>query len=357
MKQIICIALLALSLSSSSLQALKNNPMMGSSAQNEPRIFINNRILAKINGKPISTFDIVKKMDISFYRQYPEYASNTQARFQFYQYNWKYALDELINKELILADAQESKIEVTTGDVRQELEASFGPNIIASLDQIGISYEDASKMVQGDILLRRMIGARVNGKAVRLVTPAKVKKAFEDYLQDPENARLTIWNYRVVTVKERNLQKSEEVAKIVYKLLMEGVALDEVAAALKERKLFGRKGKVTVSSLIKNNEKELSSAYKQALNGMESGMYSQPFSHKSRAENTTVYRILFVNEKIPGGYPTFKEMENVLKERLLNEVADQETELYIQKLRQHYHLRESDLQEMIPPDYQPFLLI
>jgi hypothetical protein len=357
MKQIICIALMALSLSSSSLQALKNNSLTGASKQDEPKIFINNRILAKINGKPISTFDIVKKLDISFYRQYPEYASNPQARYQYYEYNWKYSLDELINKELILADAQESKMEVTTGDVRQELEASFGPNIIASLDQVGISYEEAAKMIQGDILLRRMIGARVNGKAVRLVTPTKVRKAFEDYLQDPENARLTIWNYRVLTVKDRTLQKSEEVAKAAYRLLMEGVSLEDVTATLKERKLLGRKGKVTVSAVIKNNEKELSAAYKQALNGMESGMYSQPFSHKSRAENATVYRIIFVNEKFPGGYPSFKEMENVLKERLLNDVADQETEEYIQKLRKHYHLRESDLQEMIPADYQPFILI
>jgi Mg/Co/Ni transporter MgtE len=132
--------------------------------------------------------------------------------------------------------------------------------------------------------------------------------------------------------------------------------LDEVIAKLKEENLIGRKGKVTVSSLIHNNEKELSKAYQQILNSLEAGMYSQPFENKSRAEHTTVYRILYVQEKIPGGYPTFKEMEPVLKERLLNQVADQETELYLKKLREHFYIRDQDLKAMVPDNYQPFIL-
>ncbi|MCE2983801.1 MAG: hypothetical protein LW832_09580 [Parachlamydia sp.] len=354
MKPYLFAHLFALSFSLCSLEALKPESFM---EQTEQKIFINNRILARVNGKPLSTFDIVKKLDVTFFRQYPEYASSSQARFQYYQVNWKYALDELINKELILADAKESKIEVSGGDVRQEIEETFGPNIIANLDKIGISYDEASKMIEGDILLKRMIGSRVNGKALRLVTPSKVRQAYDDFLQNPDNARLTIWNYRAVTVKDRSLEKAEEVANAAYGLLMEGVAMDDLIPELKKRKLIGRRGKVTVSNVIKNNEKELSAVYRDVLNGMENGMLSQPFAHKSRAEHATVYRILFVQDKQPGSFPSFKEMENVLKERLLNDVADQETEFYIQKLRQHYHLRESDLEGMIPPVYQPFILI
>lgn len=356
MKKFIFIGLSAFFLGLCSLEAAIADSLMSAPQREEPKIFINNRILARINGKSISTFDIVKKMDVSFYKQFPQYLSSTEARYQYYQYNWKYTLEDLINKELILADAQESKVEVSSGDVRQEMESSFGPNIIANLDKVGLSFDEAAKMVQGDILLRRMIGARVNGKALRLVTPAKVRKTYDAFIQDPANARLTIWNYRVLTIKDRNLQKSEEVAKAAYELLMEGVSLDDIAAKLKERKLLGRKGKITASNVIKNNEKELSAAYKQVLDGMDNGMYSQPFANKSRAEHTTVYRILYVQEKIPGGYPSFKEMESVLKERLLNDVAEQETNLYIEKLRKHFYIRDSDLQAMLPANYQPFIL-
>ena len=83
----------------------------------EPKISINNRILARVNGKPLTTYDLVKKMDLAFYKQYPQYASSNMARFQFYQQGWSYVLDDLITEELILADAKESHIEVSAGDL------------------------------------------------------------------------------------------------------------------------------------------------------------------------------------------------------------------------------------------------
>ncbi|CAF23120.1 unnamed protein product [Candidatus Protochlamydia amoebophila UWE25] len=356
MKKTIFIASLSFFLTFYALEAIKSDDFLSSSRTEESKIFINNRILARINGKPISAYDLVKKMDVTFYKQFPQYLSSTEARYQYYQFSWKYALEDLINKELILADAQESKVEVTSGDVRQEMELMFGPNIIASLDKIGLSFEEASKIVQGDILLKRMIGARVNGKAIRQVTPSRVRKSYEDFIKDPANIRLTIWNYKVLTIKDRNLKKSEEIAQAAYQLLRKGFSIEEVPAKLKEGKLLGRKGKVTVSKVIHNNEKELSKSYQQILNPLDTGMYSLPFENKSRVEHTTVYRILFVQEKIPGGYPSFKEMEPVLKERLLNQVADEETDLYLKKLREHFYVRDKDLEAMVPADYQPFVL-
>src|ERR1700730_13068687 len=75
--------------------------------EDNARIVVNNRILAKVNGKEISVFDVMKKMDMLFYRQFPEYTSSMQARFQFYQVSWKRVLQDLIDKELIMADAEE----------------------------------------------------------------------------------------------------------------------------------------------------------------------------------------------------------------------------------------------------------
>ena len=62
--------------------------------------------------------------------------------------NWKYVLQELIDKELILGDAEEKKVAITAGDVRQEMENMFGPNIIANLDKIGLSMDEALKIVR-----------------------------------------------------------------------------------------------------------------------------------------------------------------------------------------------------------------
>lgn len=348
-----CLSLLLIGISM--LEAVKNESLLNSK-KDEPKIFINNRILARVNGKPISTYDLMKKMDITFYRQYPQYASSAPARLQFYEFSWKPALSEIIDKELILADAQESKIEVSTGDIRQEIENSFGPNVIANLDKVGISLEEASKMMQEEIVIRRLVAGRVHAKAIRQVTPNKVRLAYEAFIQNPDNARLTQWSYRIITIKERNLQKTEETAKATYQLLLEGVTLDQLAAKLKEKKLLGRKGNVTVSNVLKHNDKEISNEYRDILINLEKGMYSQPFSHKSRSNQSTVFRILSIDEKIPGGMPSYKELEGALKEKLIDEEIDRETDKYLLKLREHYHIRQSDLDAYMPADYQPFSL-
>lgn len=357
MKNKIIGCLLMAFVESSTLLAIKNDSLFTSNKQQEePKIFINNRILARVNGKPISTFDLVKKMDLSFYRQYPQYTSSIVARSQYYDMSWKYVLEDMIDKELILADAKESKIEVSSGDVRQEMESSFGPNIIANLDKAGISFDEASKIMQEEIIIRRMVSGRVHAKALRQITPIKVRQAYEEFIQNPENARLTQWSYRIVTIKDRNMQKMEETSKATYQLLMEGVPLDQLSSVLKERKLLGRKGKVTVSAIIKHNDKEISNDYRDMLVNLDTGMYSQPFPHKSRTNNTTLYRILSVEEKIPGGIPSFKEMETSLKDKLIDQVIDQETTTYLEKLRQHYHIRQHDLDAYLPRDYKPFAL-
>ncbi len=348
----ICLTLALMS--SSNIQAL-NNESLFNPRQEESKIYINNRILARVNGKPISTYDLMKKMDLAFFRQYPQYAGSIDARFQFYEMSWKPALDEMIDKELILADAQESKIEVSSGDVRQEIELSFGPNIIANLDKAGLSYEEASKIMQEDIIIRRLLAGRVHSKALRQVTPSKVRQTYDTFIQDPANTRLTQWSYRIVTIKERNLQKTEETAKAAYQLLMQGVSLDQLSAQLKDRKILGRKGKVTVSNVIQHNDKEISKDYRDILITLDKGMYSQPFANKSRSSKTTVYRILSIEEKNPGGIPSYKEMESILKEKLLDQEIDKETDLYLQKLRQHYHIRQNELESFLPPGYQPFI--
>src|SRR5580704_3365582 len=103
MKKKTLLLILLIQLGTFSLQG-QNAPMLF--GKGERKIVVNNRILAKVNGKAISVLDIMKKMDMLFYRQYPQYANNAEARQQFYSMYWKTALQECIDKELIMADAQ-----------------------------------------------------------------------------------------------------------------------------------------------------------------------------------------------------------------------------------------------------------
>lgn len=318
-----------------------------------PKIAVNNRILARINGASISTHDVMKKMDIQFYQQFPEYTSSIPARFQYYQVNWKATLDELIDKELVLADASENKVEVTSGDVRQEMEDLFGPNIIANLHKVGMTFDEAAKIVKGDIMIQRMLGARVHGKAYRMVTPAMIKNTYEQYIQDPKHARPSVWRYRVISIRDRNSQKAEAVGDAAYRLLSEeAIPLDKLVDTLQERKLMTRKTKVNISEEIENNEKEIAESYKEALSPLAVGGYSTPSTHKSRNDEKEVTRIFYLVDMKPGGMPTFRELESKIKNKLLNDSINSESDLYIQKLRLYFHADDHKISD----DFQPFNL-
>ena len=121
MKRTILLPLTLLALLTASIEAAAPQNLM-MTQEETMRITVNNRVLANVNGKPITVIDVMKRMDLVFLKQFAEYTNSPSARHQFYMANWKRTLNELIDKELILCDAKEMKMEVASGDVRQEME-------------------------------------------------------------------------------------------------------------------------------------------------------------------------------------------------------------------------------------------
>jgi len=333
-------------------------------AKNEPFLFaptttaqltINNRILAKVNGKAISVIDVMKKMDLLFYKEFPEYTTSLPARHQFYQANWKHVLNELIEKELIIADSEECKLQVTNGDVRQEMEALFGPNIIANLDKVGLTYDEAFKMLHGDIIIRRMLYLRANVKAMQLVTPRMIRDTYEEYAK--KNIRPAEWLYYVISIRSEDPTQAAETANYAYHLLtQEGMPVSDIADKIKKQEALSKGVSFNVSEEYRHQEKDISSAYKASLLPLDKGSYSQPIAQKSRSDKSTVFRIFYLKDKTEGGIIPFKEVENELKEFLLSQAAAKESSAYILKLRQHFDVQDSHLKEMVSDDFQPFLL-
>src|SRR5690349_1216698 len=68
-------------------------------------IIVDNRVLALVRGHVITVYDLVKKLNMIFYRQFPEYRSVPEARFQFYQTHWKAMLQDAVERYLVLAYA------------------------------------------------------------------------------------------------------------------------------------------------------------------------------------------------------------------------------------------------------------
>lgn len=326
------------------------------SAQKEPQIIVNNRILAKANGKAISVIDLMKKMDMLFYRQFPQYSSSSVARYQFYLANWKSVLTEMIDKELILADAEESKLVVSAGDIRQEMEQLFGPNIIENLDKAGLSFAEAYEMVRAEIIIRRMMYFRVQAKAIAQATPFKIREHYDKIAKD--TIRDNEWVYRVITIRHRDPTKAADMGHRVHTLVTEDkVAFEDLLAKLQSTpEDTKRQPSVNISEELSTKEKELSQSYKTTLSSLESGGYSLPISQKSRADNTTVVRIFYLKEMVPGGAIPFKELEAKIKDQMISDAIEKESEAYLGKMRQHFDIQDNIIQELVASDFQPFVL-
>lgn len=317
------------------------------------QIIVHNRVLAKVNGQAITVMDVMKKMDVLFYRQFPEYSSVKAARHQFYSTNWKYVLNDLIDKELILADAKEAKMPVSQGDIRQEMEDTFGPNVIQNLDKIGLTMDEAWKMVNNDIIIRRMLGARVNNKALRMVNPQDIRIAYETYAK--ENYNHPEWIYRVVSIKDSDSTKCAKAAQAAYEIIAQlDIPLDKLEEKIQPELSFSTK--VSVSDEFRHKETELSETYKQALLPLAVGAYSKPQLQKSKNDKFTLYRIFYLKEVIPGSVASFTEVAENLKNKMLHEAIEKETVVYLKKMRVHFAVNEEQLKEMIPPGFQPFEL-
>lgn len=316
----------------------------------EQQIAINNQILAKVNGKAISVYDVMKKMDMLFYRSYPEYSSVAPARYQFYQMNWKSVLNDLIDKELIIADAEENKMQVSSGDVRQEMEVLFGPNIIANLDRAGLTFEEAWKIVHDDIVVKRMMYVRTTSKVLKQVTPQDVHAAYENYSK--ENIRPDLWTYQVLSIRDKDKSKGLEAAAHAHQLLItDHLPLDQALEKLKDSKDAAN---ITLSPEYTHNQNEMSDLFKSSICSLTPGSYSQPVAQKSRADNSNVFRIFYLKEFKSGGVPLFNEVAKKLKEQLLEIAAEKQTIEYLRKLRKHFDVQESILNEAAGEEFEPF---
>lgn len=319
---------------------------------NSLQIKVDNRIVAKVNGKAISIVDVMKKMDIAFLRQFSQYAGSPEVRLQFYQLNWQKVLRDLIDKELILADANAVKLPVSSADVRQEMERMFGPGIIANLDQIDMPFEEAREIIEGDIIIRRMLYLRVHSKATSAVTPQMIRTAYEEYSQ--KNLRQDEWVYSVLSVRDKDPVTAAEAANNLYHMLSEQVIpLEDIKAAAAEQKILAETTVVNVSEEFKQPDKDISPSHKQGLQGLTPGEYSMPIAQQSK-DKAAVFRIFFLKAFTAGGTPDFKEVEDKLKDQLIEVAAEREADRYITQLQKQFTIEANILDDPALTTFQPF---
>lgn len=320
--------------------------------QHEPKISVDNNVLTKVNETTISVLDLVKKMDLALHQNYPQHADIPQARFQFYSANWRPVLMEMINTELILSDAKDKEVKLTDGDVREEMESRFGPNVLDTLEKIGLTYDDAWKMVKNELTVQRMMWFFVHSKAIQSVTPQAIRDSYRNYLI--ENPAYQEWAYRVISIRADSHEA--EYAQEIHQLLLNEKQSPESALSLQNWEKEHPDCKIQISSEYNAKDTEVSEAHRTAVAALSVGDYSQPIRQASRSDQKTVYRIFYLSQKTDHPATPFDAISHQLKNELVQRAIAKESDSYLSKLQKHYGFDPSRVKETVPDNLQPFHL-
>jgi len=333
-----------------------SNPPPVPSAQETGHILVNNRILAKVGDRTLSVIDVMKKMDMLLMQGYPDLVHSLPARYQFYSSQWRSTLKQMVHTELMLADAESIELKVTDADVRETMLNKFGPHVMATLDTLNLSYEEAREMIHAELVMQRMTWYRVHSKALQKVHSQDIKSAYLAFCAN--HPPLEEWKYQVFSVRSTLKEVGAKVAQKAHTLLTEKhQALQDVASLLQEPTPPTEESvSVAVSQEYTANEKTLSAAHKEVLENLSVGSYSTPIAQVSRADQSVVHRIFFLKEYKKSEIPSFEKVFDKLHEELLEQAASEENALYTAKLRERFGYDDKMLEE-IPEDFQPFTLV
>jgi len=316
-------------------------------------IVVQNRILTKVNGRNISVLDVMKHMDVFLSRYYPQYRDSKTARYQFYSTQWRQTLQQMVDHELMVADAESREVKVSDGEVREEIQSRYGPNVMGALDELGISYEEAREMVQQDMIVQRIQWLRVTSKVLQRVTSVEIKNAYKKFLQ--ENPAKESWKYQFLTIRTGSDADENTYRELALKLS----AFEEkaqgnlaVAADLFKAEFPESTATMTVSQEFDVEDKALSQANRDVLSQLHNGQWSKPTAQVSR-DGTTVTRIFHLKDHTKSKPPAFAAVANDLKQNLLNEYAEIESKAYLTKLHQRFNFDEKSLD--LPPRFEPFV--
>jgi hypothetical protein len=320
-------------------------------------VVINNRVLAKINGKVFSVMDIMKKLELVFYRDFPQYAEIPQVKFEFFRNHWRQVLDEIIDAELIIAKAKELKLTVSDGDVRQEIENVFGPNVVVNIDKTGMTYEEVFELILADITVQRMTYGMAHKQAINRIGPQDIRKAYEVYCK--EHPIEEEWDYKVIAIKTSDKEKSALFAGLCYNLLtQEGATIDSLKQVLKEKELLTKDVNVTVSETFSRKISAISDTHKDVLKTLDVHTFSKPLLQESKtSQKQAIARIFFVEKHTPQGVTPLKDIENRLKGKLLDDAINEETLAYRKKLRKRFGIDEAYLKKSVPDNFEPFIFV
>ena len=322
-------------------------------ADSQKKISVNNRVLAIINGKGISVVDLMKKMDMILYQNYPQYLEVPEARFQFYMTQWKTLLAEMTDRELVLLDAEDKKFEVSSGDVREELEEIFGPQVMINLDSVGLTQDEAWKLLKEEIIIRRMLQMQVRAAVFSQITPSDIRSAYDEYVQKSSQEKECTWS--CITVKSTDIDEAHTIAQTAYTMLTEDkTPREELHQLLKEKNLLPDNATLSNSTEFTQKTTELASNLQELFLSMKEDEWSKPQQVVSKATNGQTVRLYFLHKQTETVLASIEDLEASLREELVEKRTIDKTKEYYNLLSSYYHISKDQIEKELPENFQPF---
>lgn len=309
-------------------------------------IVVSNRILVKVNETPISVMDVVKRMTFIFHQQYPELSDSVASKYQFFMQSWWYFVQLAIDNALVINDAQEKKVTVTEGEVREKLDELFGADLITKLRKLELSFEDAKQIIKEDLIIQKMRGQWVAMKVKQKIHPQDLLNAYEEYVQ--KNPPYKTWNYKVISFKgsQKDLLQQEAAKALVYLKEHGFEGLSEYLSS---------EVSVSITEAITRNEKEISSKHRQMIENLNPLGFSSP-SMAALSQGDYSSKIFYLEDVEETKTASFSEMERSLEAFLREKHYAQEWKDYITRLKERYGITKSYLEQSFSKEFIPFLL-
>ncbi len=314
----------------------------------EHQIIVNNNIVATVNGKNISMLDVTKKLDYMIYQSHPEIISSEAAKYQFYLSSWKFALIDMINSELMLAEAKSKDVKVEDTEIKEILQQRFGPDVTLTLAQLNLTYEEAFEIIKNEEITKRIRWFFVNTKALQKVTPAMIRTEYNRTVADQPAG--DVFHFQIATIKTNNKAQSSTLALKAHQLLKnKNRSLNELKKELDNN--------VQISPEYTTASSELSDTYRNALASLKIGECSSPVSQISQYDGKIAWRIFYLKDKTHINPPSFDQMSEKIKNDLLQEIAKEENAKYFEKLYKKYGIDEASLHKILSDEsLSPFFL-
>ncbi len=303
-------------------------------------LVIHNHILWNYRGSIITVMDVVKRLE--------QYGQNIKGfdkleaaqKLEFYQQNWRGALQELMDQELIYQDAIDHNMIITDAEGRDQLVKMYGEKYITHIDQIGMTMKEALDMVKKEMLIQRMVYFRVHYQARNAITPSIVAQKYKELCQ--QQPETDIWSYQTLTFKGPT-QAAYELARQWKEKLVAGATPEECKTLTQEGVTS------TISRLNQQSSLNLNQKYLEVLQKIQEQSWSDPICFKEDDKEGLV-RLFFLKEKTHLALPAFSKIRQQIEDEIFQTAVAEENQRYIVKLRRQLEQEHGQsLQQVFNP--------